>query len=385
MTKGDILQGISFASAEKIESALPNKFTDNVRPSEIKSGELSGNLNVVKGYLQSSNFQTGVNGWKFDAVGNLEANSGTFRGSLYATAGNIGGWVIDANGLYYNGSGTPNIRTSATVGSGANGVILDNAGIRVYDAILGVVVNLPSDGSAPTFSSGEINETTFEISTNAVLRTSETAGDGTANSAGVLINNSGFYGMGANQTPATANVRILNDGNAYFTGDISASGISGSDIVGSSITGSTVTGGLVRTAETGRRIEMDSSGITLLSGATAGKYGTFKYGARRYGTGALAKINNTSLRVPFYIMEEQTVGDLHLYNRSAEPTGTAEVGDLAVISGNLALCTTAGTPGVWTTLGMPGAVVSSLSPSISPSVSPSVSQSISPSISPSVS
>jgi hypothetical protein len=99
----------------------------------------------------------------------------------------------------------------------------------------------------------------------------------------------------------------------------------------------------------------------------------------------LAYINNFALKIPFYVESEQTVGDLHLYNRSAEPTGKAEVGDLCVIDGNLSLCVTGGTPGVWTTLSMPGAVVSSLSPSISPSLSPSASSSLSKSISPSIS
>jgi len=104
------------------------------------------------------------------------------------------------------------IKTDFNVGIGSNGVVMDSAGLRGYDAILGNTFNLPTDGSAPTFSSGVIRETVFEISTNAVLRTSDTVGDGTVNSAGVLINNTGVYGCGPSQTPATANFRILNDG-----------------------------------------------------------------------------------------------------------------------------------------------------------------------------
>jgi len=55
-------------------------------PSVIGSGELRENISLVEGYLQSSNFVTGVTGWRIDADGNLEANSGTFRGTITASA-----------------------------------------------------------------------------------------------------------------------------------------------------------------------------------------------------------------------------------------------------------------------------------------------------------
>lgn len=39
-------------------------------------------MKVQKGWLQSGNFVTGVSGWQLTAAGNLEANTGTFRGSI---------------------------------------------------------------------------------------------------------------------------------------------------------------------------------------------------------------------------------------------------------------------------------------------------------------
>lgn len=385
LTKESIFQDISEGQAVAVQSGLSNYFSDAVSPELIKSGELAGNLNVVQGFLQSSNFASGVTGWKFDAVGNLEANTGTFRGSLYASTGLIGDWVIDSTGIYYDGSGTPSIRTSETVEAGGDGVILDADGIRVYSAGLGQVINLPSDGSAPSFASGVIERTTFEIDTQAVMRTSDTVGDGSADSAGVLINNSGVYACEANQNLADANVRILKTGDAFFKGTIDASQINSSEINSADINGSVITGGLLRTASTGQRVEVDSSGITLLSGELTGTYGSFQYGdGTKYGTGALAYINNSILKVPFYIKDEQTVADFHFYNRSAIPTGVAEVGDVCVVQGKLKICTTAGTPGQWENVGSQLAD-SSISPSISPSVSPSVSVSLSPSLSPSIS
>jgi hypothetical protein len=381
-----------YSPVEELYSALPtsltNVVTQSIKPTVIRSGEMTGNLSVVTGYLKSSNYYSGVNGWKIDAVGNLEANTAVIRGSMYADSGLIGGWVIDDDGLYYDGTGTPSIRTGETVGSGDDGVLIDSDGIKVYDSILGVVVNLPSDGSAPSFASGTIQNTIFEINTNAVLRTSETVGDGSADSAGVLINNSGIYACEANQLLANANIRINNFGNGYFKGSINASSITSTDITGGSITGAIITGGMIRTAATGQRTEIVNEGIKLVSSETAAAYGDsdFTYGntARKYGTGVLGYINNSVYKVPFYVRSEQNVADIHLVNRSSEPTGAAEVGDLCVVNALLKICIQAGTPGGWVTVG-PQEAESSESPTISPSASPSASLSASPSVSPSIS
>ena len=388
LVKSPILEDYKFPEDSETPEAV-NTFTGGTAPSTITSGDMTSNFNIVQGYLKSSNFLTGVNGWKFDAVGNLEANSGTFRGSLYATTGNIGDWVISSTGLYYDGTGTPSIRTAATVGSGSDGVLIDKDGIKVYDSVLGVVVNLPSDGSAPSFASGTIENTTFEINTNAVLRTSDTVGDGTASSAGVLINNSGFYACEASQLLADANVRIDRFGNAFFRGTIDSStlnstNINGGVITGSSITGATITGGLLRTAASGRRIEIDSTGIVLKSGTIPNTYNNVLYNGGLYGTGVVAYINNDLYKVPFYIKDEQTVADFHFYNRSDVPTGAAEIGDVCVVGAKLMICITSGTPGVWQEVGtQTGSRSPSASSSSSPSRSPSASPSISPSISPS--
>ena len=150
-------------------------------------------------------------------------------GSITAIKGTIGGFTL-ASGLMYGGV----IKTAETVAAGSNGVIMDTDGLRGYDSVLGNTFNLPTDGSAPTFSSGIINETVYEISTNAVLRTSETVGDGSANSAGILINNTGFYGCQASQTLANANLKALIDGTVVVKGSITIS--NPEDIDGSTIT-----------------------------------------------------------------------------------------------------------------------------------------------------
>lgn len=81
---------------------------------------------------------------------------------------------------------------------------------------------------------------------------------------------------------------------------------------------------------------LDNQGLLFLTGASSGKYGSFKYGAKKYGSGVLVYFNNATKRVPFYVSGEQNVADIHLYNRSANPTGaTYEAGDMIVVNGRL--------------------------------------------------
>ena len=153
--------------------------------------------------------------FRVDMSGNLYAENVNLTGEINATTGTIGGFTITPTAMY---GGI--IKTGQAVGEGESGVIMDTAGLRGYSNVLGEVFNLPTDGSAPTFSSGTINNTVFEVQTNAVIRTSETVGDGTANSAGILINDTGFYATEANQTLTNANVKILSTGAATFSGSV---------------------------------------------------------------------------------------------------------------------------------------------------------------------
>lgn len=123
-------------------------------------------------------------------------------------------------------------------------------------------------------------------------------------------------------------------------------------LVGGSITGITLTGGTIKTATSGRRIQIDSSGLIVVTSDTAGKYGTFKYGdGTKYGSGQLARVGDTATGIPFVITHEQTVADFRFINRANDPTGAAHVGDVAVVAGELKICTVAGTPGTWTVVG----------------------------------
>jgi len=153
--------------------------------------------------------------FKVSLSGVLTAIEANITGTITATSGRIGGFTIGTNELY---GGI--IKTAENVGEGTSGVIIDSNGLRGYDSVLGEVFSLPTDGSAPRFSSGIISNTIFNVNTNAVIRTSETVGDGTSSSAGILINDTGFYGCSANQTLENADIKILINGTAVFNASI---------------------------------------------------------------------------------------------------------------------------------------------------------------------
>lgn len=107
-------------------------------------------------------------------------------------------------------------------------------------------------------------------------------------------------------------------------------------------TSGSIIGATIATASAGQRIQLDNQGLLFLTGASSGKYGSFKYGAKKYGSGVLVYFNNATKRVPFYVSGEQNVADIHLYNRSANPTGaTYEDGDMIVVNGRLRIYVTA--------------------------------------------
>jgi len=144
---------------------------------------------------------------------NIDATTGVITavdcdltGTISANAGDIGGWditsttVVSPDGQLVLDSGNNRIRVyGSPVG---NYIQMDDSGLTAVDTVLGTTVTIPTNGNAPTFSSGTINETTFEISTNGVMRTSSTVGSGSPDGAGVLINSNGVYGYEAsNSTP----------------------------------------------------------------------------------------------------------------------------------------------------------------------------------------
>jgi hypothetical protein len=194
---------------------VDNLLAENVFSKDVV---ITGQLTMSsQAFIQSDDFQSGVLGFKIDSLGNAEFQDVIIGGNDSIIGNQAKLEDLDITGTLSLLQGGELKATDA-----GNSVTLDSDGITGFDNELGTTFRLPTNGDKPTFSSGVINETIYEISTSAVLRTSETALDGGSNSAGVLINNTGIFAGEANQNTGNANVRIKADGTATFKGEIQA-------------------------------------------------------------------------------------------------------------------------------------------------------------------
>lgn len=80
---------------------------DDARISTVNVSKLTAGQLNVSAFIQSSNFSSGVSGFQIHGNGNAEFNNVTVRGTVYATAGNIGSLLISGGNLQttnFNGS-----------------------------------------------------------------------------------------------------------------------------------------------------------------------------------------------------------------------------------------------------------------------------------------
>jgi len=234
-----------------------------VPPSNIASGEATGNLTFADGFIQSVNYITGVSGWKIDALGNAEFNAGIFRGNLIAGSIDIPNKTT-ANSFHVDADG--NAWWGATLIASAVAKIL-KTGAATFSSVTisgGSLVTFISDtidtsskfilkdftfGSADyagAFKSGDI---TWNASTGAV-----TGG------SGILMYKKGIVGAAGGVVTFSIDATT---GSATFLGQVSAtSGYFGDLTNGISVAanGLLINGsGYVRTAASGTRIELVKS------------------------------------------------------------------------------------------------------------------------------
>ena len=95
-------------------TGFANQFTGNINSSRGIFGKGENTVIIGATEMKTNNFVSNSTGWRLTYAGDFEGNSGTFRGTLSATSGSIGGWTIGA--------------TSLTAGTGASTVGLDSGG-----------------------------------------------------------------------------------------------------------------------------------------------------------------------------------------------------------------------------------------------------------------
>lgn len=168
----------------------------------------------VDGLIAKFNLGDGTNSLKWDGA------DLTITGIINAlSGGNLAGWTINAdtiespNGRIILDSTNQRIRVENVAGT--NYIDIDGDGITAHDATLGTTVSIPTDGSAPTFSSGTIKEMIYEIYTSGVIRTAADP----ASTGGVLINNDGIqvFNSGGTRTAFLDGVSSAHE----FSGTIS--------------------------------------------------------------------------------------------------------------------------------------------------------------------
>ena len=115
---------------------------NNVQALSDFVGDQSVNTPVVvnQNHIESSNFSTGVSGWRIDSAGNVEFNAGTFRGTL--TAGDLhipdqdttaNSFHVDSAGNHWSGATETNKATAPFRVSNAGALVATTATITGGD------------------------------------------------------------------------------------------------------------------------------------------------------------------------------------------------------------------------------------------------------------
>jgi len=238
----------------------------------------------------------------------------TKEGALKSTSGLIGGWTI----------GT----TKLNAGTGSTNI--------TFDTTEGIYMGSDTAGAAP-FSvdrNGHMRATVTTL-TAPIIQTNDNPGTDR-----VVIDSSGIRGY--DDVLGTTFV-LPTDG----TAPIFANGT----IQSATIIETTIISNDFKTSSELPWVEITDSGLAYRENTQGAVYGTGLYGTATYGSGVAGYVGKSDL--PFVsIDQERALSDIRLYNRTSDPSGAALIGDLMVKSGILYICTTAGTPGTYTKVGL---------------------------------
>ena len=295
----------------------------------VMSGQYVGNFVMQAGYMESSNFVTGVSGWTILSTGDVEFNNGVFRGTLVATTGNIGGWTINATSIT-DTAGATGMSSTVTGGDDirfwAGNATPALAPFRVTEA--GVLV-----ASSATIT-GSITATTGSIGGWTIGATSFSDTAGVTGLSSAVTGGDDIRIWAGNVTPGSAPFRVTEAGalvasSATITGSITATSgaIGGFTINATSFTDTTATFGLSSAVTGGDDIRFWAGNVTPASApfrvtesgvitATSGTIGGWTLGTTSLISGTLGNTvgldsggtnpaiyagSATPLSAPFYV------------------------------------------------------------------------------------
>ncbi|UUC95600.1 DUF1983 domain-containing protein [Comamonas sp. C11] len=139
-TTSQTVNGVSVPAGVYMDAAYINNVTalwarfgnlvaDTIQATSISVTKLTGGNLSVGSWINSSNYVTGSTGWSINSNGQAEFSGVTVRGTIYSSAGTIGGITINGNGLNsggYSGYLWPPAGQSG-FHIGPNGILLGNA------------------------------------------------------------------------------------------------------------------------------------------------------------------------------------------------------------------------------------------------------------------
>ncbi len=111
-----------------------NLVADTIQATSINVSKLTGGKLSVGSWINSSNYVAGSTGWSINSDGQAEFCQVTVRGSIFSTAGTIGGITINGNGLNSGGFSGYQWPPAGQNGFhiGPNGILLGNANSGRY-------------------------------------------------------------------------------------------------------------------------------------------------------------------------------------------------------------------------------------------------------------
>ena len=286
-----------YVTMEEVRALIANSMTGITSPLTVKSS-----------YMQSDVFVSGSNGWRFDSLGNLEANTGYFRGDITGATGTFSG-SITGGSLNIPDITTANSFHTDTTGNSYWGCNVaswtaDHANAKAY------VLNTGVAKFQDVFQVGESGKLLQWDNTDLTLQ------------GGVITG-------GTIQTSATGR-RVVIDG---LTNSIKLTGDQDYFTVGSDFSNLVM---LIKTAPT----EEDKRAAWIVN----------------QGTGPCVDFKNSNALNDYRVIGLEQLGTgchIRANSLSANPEtyGGDIIGDMAVVNGGLRICTTAGSPGTFKNVG----------------------------------
>lgn len=329
-----------FATLGEVKSLIANSVFETKAFISNSLTNFVGTTRVKEGLFQSGNFVSGSAGWRFTALGDLEANSGNFRGTITATTGAIGGWDITTGYIYGLASGTP-------TSSPSDGIVMasGNEGITVYEntqkrvelgylsaGVYGLKV-YADDGSTVIFELSDTQKTfdgaylgSLSVDTGSINDLAITAGKiGNATITATQIANATITATQIANTTITATQIAAN---TITAGQIAGLTITASEIANNTITAGQITNGTITTTQISGTAGIIGGQIDNLT-ITAGNIANL--------TITTSQIANATI-VGGDIAEETITGGASGNIAAATITGT-EIAATTIAAGNIAVGT----------------------------------------------